>query len=197
MIAGCHRAVFKEKWLKEKAPEYFTAGFETSKGYFEAEFKREWSPLAVDRLFVQIKHHYYDHTLFYRVKPKFVAQFGADDSVIIKRWSAYKVADEPVLKSNERGTISFARSGKDSRDNDLFINLRDNLRLDTINSGGVKGFPVIGVVTSGMNTVDSLYGGYADAVFDKYDTLLRNKPVFMQMFPKLDSIKRVFFVRKK
>jgi len=194
IIAGCHRAVFKEKWLQEKAPEHFVASFETSKGFFEAEFTRAWSPLAVDRLFVQIKYGFYNHILFYRVRPKFVAQFGVDDSVKIKNWNKHKIPDEPVVKGNERGTISFAREGKDSRNSDLFINLRNNARLDTIGFSGVKGFPVVGIVIRGMKVVDSLYGGYGDTVFGKYDTLLHNKPLFLESFPKVDSLKRIRFI---
>ena len=197
-MISCHLPVFKEKWVKETAPEHFTTSFETSKGNFEAEFTREWSPLAVDRLFSQIKHGYYNHTLFYRVGPNFVAQFGVDDSLKIKSWGKYKVPDEPVLKPNERGTISFARGKKDSRGNALFINLRNNSpRLDTINWSGVKGFTVIGVVTKHINVVDSLFSGYGDTVFAKYDTLLHNKKAFLESFPKLDSIKRVVFLLKK
>lgn len=198
LIAGCHRAVFKEKWIKEKAPETFVATFETSKGSVEVKFTREWSPLAVDRIFAQIKHNYYNHTLFYRVRPNFVAQFGADDSIKITKWTKYKVPDEPAIKPNERGTISFAREGKDSRGSDLFFNLRNNSpRLDTIAFSGVKGFPVIGVVTHGVEVLDSLYNGYGDTVFGKYDTLLHNKAVFLQAFPRLDSLKRILFIVNK
>jgi peptidyl-prolyl cis-trans isomerase A (cyclophilin A) len=198
LAAGCHRAVFKEKWLKEKAPEQFTARFKTSKGYFEAQFTREWSPLAVDRLYAQLKHHYYDNTLFYRVRPAFVAQFGDDDSLKRKSWTKHKIPDEPVIKPNERAAISFARGGKESRGNDLFINLRNNSpRLDTISPGGVKGYPVLGTVTKHMEVVDSLYSGYGDKVFAKYDTLLKNKRVFLDSFPKLDSIKRVLIIKRR
>jgi peptidyl-prolyl cis-trans isomerase A (cyclophilin A) len=198
LIASCHRTAFKEKWLKEKAPAQFTAGFETSKGYFEAEFTREWSPLAVDRLYAQIKHGFYNQTLFYRVRPNFVAQFGAHDSVKIRNWTREKIPDEPVRKTNERGTISFARSGKDSRSSNVFINLKNNSpRLDTIMSSGIQGYPGLGTVTQGMSVVDSLYSGYGDEVFSKYNELLRNKQLFLQSFPKLDSIQRVFLVRKK
>jgi len=197
-IAGCQRPVFKSKWIQETSPEHFTAIFETSKGNFEIEVTRQWSPLAVDRLYSQIKHGYYDHTLFYRVRPNFVAQFGGDDSVKIKSWSKYKVPDEPVLKSNERGTVSFARDGKESRGNDLFINLRNNSpRLDTISVKGVKGYPVVAVVTRHIDLVDSLYSGYGDIVFRKYDTLLHNKKAFLDSFPKLDSIKRVLLSKQK
>ena len=198
MIAGCQRAAFKEKWLKEKAPEYFAAGFETSKGYFEAAFTRAWSPLAVDRLYAQIKHGFYNQTLFYRVNPKYVAQFGTDDSVKLKKWNKEKLPDEPVLQPNERGVISFARGGKDSRNSTLFINLRNNSpRLDTLNASGVRGYPALGKVTTGMEVVDSLYSGYGDTVFGKYSILLRDKKLFLESFPKLDSIQRVFLIRRK
>ena len=154
--------------------------------------------MAIDRLFAQIKYGYYNQALFYRVRPGFVAQFGSDDSVKIKKWGTIKIPDEPVIKPNERGTVSFARNGIETRGNDLFINLKNNSpRLDTIHFWGVQGFPVIGVVTKGMNVVDSLYGGYSDKVFEKYDTLIHNKKAFLENFPKLDSVKRILFGKMK
>jgi peptidyl-prolyl cis-trans isomerase A (cyclophilin A) len=198
VLTGCQRAIFKERWLKNPAPPTFIVGFETSKGYFEATITRKFSPLAVDRFYAQVKHGYYDHALFYRVRPKFVAQFGVDDSVKIKQWGATKVPDESVTEANDRGTLSFAREGKDSRGSDLFINTKKNTPyLDTIITGGVKGFPVIGTINSGMDVVDSLYSGYGDSVFEKYETLLHNRAVFLQSFPKLDSVKRIFLVKNK
>ena len=162
----------------------------------EAEFIREWSPLAVDRLYAQCKYGYYQHTLFYRVKPGFVAQFGGDDVVKIKQWAGVSLPDEPVLKPNVRGTISFARSGKETRGSDLFINLSNNSpRLDTLHFSGVQGFPVLGWVTKGMQVADSLYSGYGDRVFEKYDTLLAHKSSFLQSFPKLDSLLKVKVVK--
>lgn len=197
LFVACQRPLFREKWLKEKAPEHFSVLFETSRGNFEADFTREWSPLAVDRLYAQIKHRYYDHTLFYRVRPDYVAQFGGDDSLKQAKWNLVKIPDEPVLQANQRGTISFARSGKESRDNDLFINLRNNSpRLDTLTVLGVKGYPVLGKVTRGMEVVDSLYSGYGDKVFTHYELLFRNKQAFMEQYPLLDAIKRVHLIRK-
>lgn len=197
-FAGCSRAIFKERWLKTKSPEMFSVRFETSKGNFEAEFTRQWSPIAVDRLYAQFKHGYYNHTLFYRVRPGYVVQFGGDDNTKEKQWGRIKVPDEPVLQPNIRGAISFARSTKDSRGNDLFINLGNNSpRLDTITYNGVTGFPALGMVTSGMETVDALYNGYSDRVFQLYDTLMNNKQKFLESFPKLDSIKKVVLMRTK
>ena len=198
ILAACQRPIFKESWLKETAPEKFSARFETSRGNFAADFVREWSPLAVDRLYSQIKHHAYDHTLFYRVRPNYVAQFGMDDSMKIIQWDKNKIPDEPVLQPNERGTISFARSGKDSRGSQVYMNLKNNSpRLDTLFANGVKGYPVIGKLNSGMEVVDSLYNGYGDSVFSKYETLMHNKPVFLQSYPKLDSISKVVLIRRR
>ena len=194
LITACHRPAFKEKWLQEKSPEQFATLFETSKGNFEVSFTREWSPLAVDRVYAQIKHGYYNRTLFYRVNPKY-AQFGADDSLRIQFWSKNKIPDEPALQPNERGTICFARGGKDSRDHNLFFNIVSNSpRLDTIFYNGVRGFPVIGKVTNGMPVIDSLYNGYDDSVFSKYNILLRDKKAFLEIYPRLDSIIRVSII---
>jgi peptidyl-prolyl cis-trans isomerase A (cyclophilin A) len=197
IILSCHRAAFSPKWISQRAPEHFSAVFETSKGSFTIEATREWSPMAVDRFYSQIKHGYYNHIVFYRVRPGYVAQFGADDTARIKQWGNYKIPDEPVRKANERGTVSFATDGKETRGSDIFINLRNNSpRLDTIVSNGVKGYPGIAVVTTHMEVIDSLYSGYGDGVFSKYDTLLHNKKAFLEFYPKLDSIKRVFLVTK-
>ncbi|TAJ66450.1 MAG: peptidylprolyl isomerase [Chitinophagaceae bacterium] len=194
---ACQRPLFREKWLKEKAPEHFSVVFETSRGNFEADFTRQWSPLAVDRLYAQIKHRFYDHTLFYRVRPNYVVQFGGDDSLKLQKWNTVKLLDEPVLQPNERGAISYARSGKDSRDNDLFINLQNNSpRLDTLVSQGVKGYPVLGKVTKGMEVVDSLYNGYGDRVFAHYGLLMNDKKAFLEKYPRLDSLQKIRLIKK-
>jgi peptidyl-prolyl cis-trans isomerase A (cyclophilin A) len=196
ILFSCHRPVFKERWLKQKAPAHFTARFETSRGNIDAEFTRALSPLAVDRLYTQIKHGVYDHILFYRVVPNFVAQFGTDDSAKEKAWAKHPVPDEPVLKENNRGAISFARGGVNTRGTHLFINIKNNNRLDTIRYSGVTGFPVLGKVISNMEVADSLYKGYGDKVFAKYDTMFVSKTKFLEYFPKLDSIKRIYITGK-
>lgn len=198
LFANCSKPVFREKWIHKKAPDRFTAVFETSRGFFTADFERSASPLAIDRLYAQFKHGYYDHSLFYRVRPAYVVQFGGDDSVKQKAWNRIKIPDEPVIKPNIRGAISFARAGRNSRDNDLFINLVNNSPfLDTVHSNGVQGFPALGQVRSGMEVVDSLYNGYGDAVFGMYDVLFKNKTVFLSRYPKLDSLISVRLVKTK
>jgi cyclophilin family peptidyl-prolyl cis-trans isomerase len=195
LFAGCAKPEFKTRWISEKAPDVFTARFETSRGNFDVQITRELSPLAADRFYQLVKHSYFDNALFYRVVPNFVAQFGASDTTKISHWSKSKIPDEPVIGGNKRGTISFARSTKETRSGEMYINLRDNFRLDTINYGGVRGFPIIGHVSNGMEVVDSLYSGYSGSTMEKLEDLYRNRAGFLEKFPKLDSIKRAYLVK--
>ena len=87
---GCAKPVFKTKWLKEESPSIFITRFETTKGVFDVEINREWSPLAADRFYQTVKHRFYNNTLFYRVVPKFVVQWGNNDTAVFKKWSPYK-----------------------------------------------------------------------------------------------------------
>jgi homoserine O-acetyltransferase len=196
VFTSCSKPLFIEKWTKETAPETFLARFETTKGNFDIEIKRELSPTGADRLYQLVKHGFFDSVVFYRVVPKFVAQFGTSDTAREKLWSKYKLPDEEVKTSNVRGTISYARSGKETRGTVLFINLADNPRLDTINYNGVKGFPVLGKVVEGMNTVDSLYNGYGGTTMNQLNDMYRNKAEFFKKFPKLDVVKKAYLVRR-
>ena len=197
IVSGCTPKIFKQEWTQEKSPDTFTARFETTKGSYDVEVKREWSPLAADRLYQLVKHHYFEKVLFYRVVPGFVAQFGGSDSVKNMAWEKVIIPDEPVLLSNKKGTISFARSGKDSRGIDLYINLADNIRLHTLDYSGVKGFPAFGIVTKGMDVVESLYAGYGEKTMDKLDTIYMDRTKFLDMFPELDEITKAYILKMK
>ncbi len=192
-LFACKEAAFKPEWTKEKAPLTFTARFETTKGDFEIEIQRKNSPLAADRLYQLVKHHYYDNTMFYRVVPEYVAQFGKLDTVVRKQWDSIKIPDEPVRYSNKRGTITFARLSKASRGLELFINMADNTDLDTLNFQGVKGFPALGHVTKGMETVDQLYAEYGETTMADPDLYL-HPDLFYQKYPKLDLIKKAYLI---
>ena len=198
LLNACARPVVRQRWTKERSPETFVTRFETSKGSFDLEITRSGSPMGADRFYQLVKHGFFDaNILFYRVVPKFVAQFGPTDSVKDQKWSKYKIADEPVVMGNTKGSISYARSSPETRGTQLFINLKDNPRLDTINFGGVKGFPAFGKVTRGMEVVELLYNGYADSTMKKFDTMYQDKPRFMSLFPKLDSVTKAYILKSK
>jgi peptidyl-prolyl cis-trans isomerase A (cyclophilin A) len=196
-LHNCTKPVFKSKWINEESPETFVTRFETSKGSFDIEVTRNSSPNAVDRYYQMVKHHFYDNAIFYRVPANFVAQFGISDTVKINYWSKYKVPDETVVNSNIKGSLSYARDGIDTRGSELFINLKDNPRLDTLFYSGVKGFPAFGKVMRGMDVVESIYSGYGDQTMNKLDTLYQNRSLFLKMFPKLDLINKAYILKSK
>ncbi len=196
MAASCSTPAFRKGWTHGTAPPRFLARFETSKGDFEVTVEREWSPGAADRFHQLLKHHAFDHSFFYRIVPDFVAQFGDIDSTRTLKWDQFKVSDEPVIKGNIKGRLSFARSGKDSRSTQLFINLKDNSRLDTIFYNETKGFPAFGEVTKGMAVVEALYGGYGNSTMTKIDSIGTDRKKILTLFPRLDSIRKAYILSR-
>ncbi|GAC1496249.1 MAG: hypothetical protein NVS1B13_26510 [Flavisolibacter sp.] len=122
---------------------------ETSKGNFKIQITKEFSPYAASRFYQTIKHHVFDNTIFYRVDSNFIAQFGNLDSTKIKGWNNITIPDEKVIAGNEKGTLSYARAGKETRGSLLFIKLKHNSFLDSLNFQNIIGFPVFGKVIKG------------------------------------------------
>ena len=147
--------------LTSPAPSEFTVKFTTTKGDILLNIKREYSPLAVDRFHYLVTNDYYSFNRFFRVLPGFVVQWGMKGvPQIDSAWENLGIKDEPVKLSNTKGTISFARSGPNTRSNQLFINLADNARLDDSDYNDVKGFPAFGNVVEGMSVVESINSEY-------------------------------------
>lgn len=145
-----------------QAPDSFTVDFATSRGTFTLLARRRWSPHGVDRLYQLVSSGFYDDTRVFRVIPRFVAQFGIPgDPAVAAAWKDRTIPDDPVRATNSRGTVSFARAGRDTRGTQLFVNLRDNARLDTL---GGFGFAPLGEVVRGLAVVDSLHSGYGESM---------------------------------
>jgi peptidyl-prolyl cis-trans isomerase A (cyclophilin A) len=171
--------------LARPAPDSFEVAMVTSSGTIDFRFYREWSPLGVDRAFYLFKNNFYEGARFYRVIDDFVAQFGGSgDAKLDSLWREMIINDEPVRAPNLKGTIAFARAGARTRSMTMYVNLKDNLRLDSLDSGQVVGYPPIGRVVGGWDIVENLYSGYGAAPIRtdlSASTLSRD-------FPQLDSI---------
>ena len=179
--------------MAQPAPDSFDVEMITSAGPIQFRFYRDWSPKGVDRAFYLFRNNYYEGTRFYRVIDGFVAQFGGSgDADVDSIWRSMSIQDEPVRASNVRGTISFARAGRASRNTTMYINLVDNTRLDSLDAGGVIGYPPIGRVVNGMATVDSLNGEYGAAPMRTNLTA----PVLRSEYPRLDSIATMRVMRR-
>lgn len=194
---SCSKKLFNEKWTKEKAPSEFKAKFETTKGDFEIYAKREWSPEGVDRLYSLIKNGFYTDIAIFRVVPNFVAQFGIhNDSVVNKNWEKYGLNDEPVIAKNDAMTIAFARGGKKTRSTQIFINLKNNNRLDELAYSGVTGFPVIAKVTKGSENVLKFYDKYGDKLGALQDSISKFGNAFLRKsYPEVDYIKKAVIIK--
>jgi len=190
LLFSCSKKLFNEKWTKEKAPSEFKAVFETTKGNFEIYAKREWSPKGVDRLYSLIKNGFYTDMPIFRVVPNFVAQFGIhNDSILNNRWSKFGLDDEPVIVKNDSMTIAFARGGVKSRTTQIFINLKNNNRLDELEYSGVKGFPVVAKVTKGVENVLKFYDKYGDKLGFRQDSIQKYGNKFIKKnYPEVDFI---------
>ncbi len=172
--------------LSVQAPDSFQVTFETSAGDFVVAFYRDWAPLGVDRIYHLTRYDFFAGARFFRVNPGLV-QFGlsgqpALDSV----WADLTIPDDPIVESNTRGTISFAKAGPGTRNTQLFINRQDNPLYDTCCAGG---FPPVGRVVTGMESVDALFDEHGEAPVNYQDqiTLLGN--AFLdEQYPGLDTI---------
>ncbi len=181
--------------LKDTAPAVYRAGFTTTKGNFVVEVHRDWAPLGADRFYNLVKYHFFDGASFFRVLPGFVVQFGLSaDPRISRAWNDAKIPDDPVKQSNLKGFVTFATAGPNTRTTQLFINVADNPRLDTM------GFAPIGKVVEGMEVVESFYSGYGEGAPqgngpDQGRITNEGKAYLDKDFPKLDSIKTAEILR--
>src|ERR1700751_3557596 len=98
--------------LNEQAPATYKVQFDTSKGTFVIEVHRDWAPNGADRFYNLVKNGYYDDCRFFRVVPNFMVQSGINgDPAVQRNWVQATIQDEPVKQGNERGFITFAKSG--------------------------------------------------------------------------------------
>ena len=175
--------------LKEKAPEKFSVKFETTKGDFTIDVTRASSPNGADRFYNLVKNGYFEGVKFFRVVPNFVVQFGIHgDPSISAPWRDAKISDDPVKASNKRGFLTFAMAGPNTRTTQFFINLKDNVRLDSL------GFSPLGEVTKGMEVVDKLFQEYGEQP-NQREIQEKGNAYLDKEFPKLDGIKKATLLK--
>lgn len=193
MLAALSSAACKKPAPKIVVPEVFRVKLETSQGDVVVQATRAWAPHGVDRFHELVRMRYFDQGRFFRVVPGFIAQFGVHrDFKVHDVWRNFFIVDDPPLQKNARGTLSFAKSGPDTRATEIFINLADNTALDE------QRFVPFAQVISGMDAVDRLYSGYGDMrpegkYIDPGRVEEEANEYLVQRFPKLDYIKRADF----
>jgi peptidyl-prolyl cis-trans isomerase A (cyclophilin A) len=191
MLSGPVRAQAPDpSVLKLKAPDRFKAEFTTTKGSFTIEVYRDWSPLGADRLYQLLKSGFYDSNCLFRVQKGYVVQFGIGDHKEINYfWDKLPIKDEPMRTKNLQWTVSYARDTANSRTTQLFINLKDNYKLDTVLYNGVRGFPPVAKVISGFETVEQFNGQYGFEPANHQDSVMvQGNTYWRRKFAGLDYI---------
>jgi len=151
-----HPALLDPRLAQERAPDTYAVAIQTTKGEIIIDVTREWAPLGADRFYNLVKIGFYDDVAFFRVIDEFMAQLGiTGDPVVNGIWREATIEDDPVVKSNLPGFVSFAMSGPNSRTTQIFMNLADNHRLDHM------GFPPFGKLRD-LGVLESIYNGYGE-----------------------------------
>jgi peptidyl-prolyl cis-trans isomerase A (cyclophilin A) len=186
------RALLKPALLKDKAPDTFQVKFETTRGDFTVTVTRAWAPLAADRFYNLVKHHFYDGARFFRVVPNFVVQFGISAyPPVTAAWDKATFPDESRTQNNARGTLVFAKTAMpNSRTVEIFINLKDNASLNS------QGFAPFGAVDDkGMNVVEMMYDQYGDSAGLDQQAMEKGGETYMAAkWPKLDTIRTAYLI---
>lgn len=100
-------------------------------------------------------HGVFNGTIFHRVVPDFVIQGGDANA---KGIIVPTIRDElPNKHSNVRGCVAMAKTNEpNSATSQFYVNLKDNVRLDS-------NYSVFGAVVDGMSVVDAIGSVAADA----------------------------------
>jgi peptidyl-prolyl cis-trans isomerase A (cyclophilin A) len=174
--------LLKPATMRARAPEAYKVKLTTTKGDIIVEVTRAWAPLGADRFYNLVRGGFYKDAAFFRVLPRFVAQFGIPARPdVAAAWDHAYIIDDRVTQSNKRGTLTFATAGPNTRTTQIFINYSDNAGLDG------QGFSPFGQITEGLEVADKFFSGYGESP-DQGRITAFGKAYLDKSFPNLDRI---------
>ena len=127
-------------------------------GSFVVRLRGDVAPIMAARVLELARSHYYDGLTWQRVEPDFVIQGGSprgNEYVGNPRF----IRDELGTVPHVRGTVGMSTRGHDTGDAQWFVNLRDNLRLNS-------DYTIFGEVVQGIEVVDGILEGDVIARID-------------------------------
>jgi peptidyl-prolyl cis-trans isomerase A (cyclophilin A) len=171
--------------------ETFLVKLETTKGDILIEVHPAWSPHGAAHFRELVEAGFYTDCAFFRVLPGFMCQAGvAGDPEVHARWADRSIPDDPVIKSNEPGYVTFGNTGSpNSRSTHIFINYGNNSFLDS------QRFAPFGQVIEGMDvatSINSQYGERPDQGRMRYE----GNAYLRESFPGLDYILKASIVSR-
>jgi len=161
---------------------------------FRIRLHPEWAPVGVQRFKDLTASQFWREVRIFRIVPDFISQFGiSSDPDVAKSWSSMTLQDDPVIKTNDRGTVSFATSGVNTRTTQLFINTNDNWYLDSEGFAPIGEVPPSGEGYGGMEVVNEFYSGYGEKPKQR-DIRKDGAEYLMKEFPLLSYFVTAEFV---
>ena len=120
-------------------------------GSFVVLLRGDIAPMMAARILALVHTGYYTGLGWHRVEPDFVIQGLSPGENEYVGW-AQSLRDELGNVHHTRGTVGMSTRGHDTGDAQWFINLKDNLRLDS-------DYTVFGDVVEGIDVVDGVLEG--------------------------------------
>lgn len=162
---------------------------------FRIQLHSSWAPIGVERFEYLTTSDFWKDCRIFRIVKNFVVQFGiSSDPIIQAGWEAMgPIIDDPVVASNDRGTVTFATAGEDTRTTEIFINTANNKDLDD------QGFAPVGEVLpagegyGGMEVIDEFYSGYGEKP-DQERITGEGETYLDEEFPLLSYIVKAEFI---
>ena len=180
-----------------EAPSSYTVRLVTTEGPVLIDVERAWAPYGADRFYNLVKAGYFDGNYFFRTVAGFMTQVGLNgDPEITAAWQDAAIPDDPRVQSNTEGMVTFAMAGPDTRTTQFFINLKDNVFLDS------QGFSPFGKVRN-MKPVKKLWVGYGESrsgggLGPEQPLIMERGNAYLEAdFPDLDKIERATVIRER
>jgi peptidyl-prolyl cis-trans isomerase A (cyclophilin A) len=162
----------------------------TTKGDLTIEVIGAWSPLGAARFVEMVQDNFYDEISLYRSVPNFLTQFGANNVPSKQKWNK-QFPDDPSLDIPFRkGYMSFAGSGPNSRNSQVFITYAD---VDFLgNSPWETPFARVVLDSEGEAVLNGIYKGDDIPPFgngpDQQRVFAEGNEYIKKNFPQVDYI---------
>lgn len=163
------------------APGNPVAVISTSLGDITVELFQDRAPVSVENFVQYVNEHFYDDTIFHRVKPRFMIQGGGFTATLTEKPTRPPIQNEATNGlRNTRGTLAMARRAQlRSATSQFYINVADNRMLDhTGYSPDDFGYAVFGRVLSGLDVADRIAAVPTKTTVDMEDVPI--EPVFIK-----------------
>lgn len=131
-------------------------------GSFVVRLRGDVAPITAARILELAEAGYYDGLAWHRVEPDFVVQGGSPLDNEYSGLDTY-FRDELGTVPHVRGTVGMSTRGHDTGDAQWFINLKDNLRLNS-------DYTVFAEVVEGIDVVDGIMEGDTIAAIERVET---------------------------